>query len=489
MLERAESDPQPGRRTARALTWKAPWPFNECLVGSTSIAFLLALGRWGSHLRVPATPVYVTDVLVTGAAAVLLVRLRTHGRIRGFSKWVAPLAAVAVLALVRFALGGRADRDALRDLAPYLYALAAFAPLAGAPAGAAKRTLELLRGALLVHLVWVTVVVAFPEWAKNLPEVAPGVALLSLRQDFDSACIMLLVVCSAVRVRFRTLGLLAVLDLMIAIWALSVVLYLNSRAGVLCLLVAAAMILYREFRRWRSRRDGATISRRSRLVALAAGGLAMVLAAVILPQLAVVKRIAALTAPSVTQQQPTSADPEGAGTARARLQVWRGTINYTNRSLERQAFGVGFGPDFLHDAGVDVIFEGVVYEGVRAPHNYLVNTYARMGIVGVLVIGFALLFTTTQGMLLLRHDNSEFAYLLVAIVWFTVATAMVGVILESPFGALPAFWAAGCIVYLRRFASTPPPVDRSLSGDSLGNSFQSPAAIDVANQGGEPSSR
>jgi O-antigen ligase len=82
---------------------------------------------------------------------------------------------------------------------------------------------------------------------------------------------------------------------------------------------------------------------------------------------------------------------------------------------------------------------------VRSPHNYLLNTWARLGLVGVgLVLGL-MIAALRVARLVARHaprvrDDDVLAMLLVASI---PVVAFVGVVLESPFGALPYFWALG----------------------------------------------
>jgi O-antigen ligase len=158
---------------------------------------------------------------------------------------------------------------------------------------------------------------------------------------------------------------------------------------------------------------------------------------------------------------PNRPPPDATGTAHARLEAWRATISYTNATTPRRLFGVGFGPNFLHSSGADELLSGrsdsgvPLYTGVRAPHNFLLNTYARMGLSGLAVVVAALISVLVAAVRLMRRSPPEFDVFVVAVFVAVLVVAMFGVILESPFGAIPAFWAAGWIL-CRAAAGTGP---------------------------------
>jgi O-antigen ligase len=142
--------------------------------------------------------------------------------------------------------------------------------------------------------------------------------------------------------------------------------------------------------------------------------------------------------------------PEDVGgarsTSRARLESWEAIWEYLQESPGRLIAGVGFGPDYLHDSGGDAKLLGSdLAEDVRAPHNYLVNSLARLGILGLLLVlgllitGIRLSFSLARG----DPDLTNMDVLAVLCVTVIPIGAVVGVILESPFGAIPFFWGLG----------------------------------------------
>jgi O-antigen ligase len=137
-------------------------------------------------------------------------------------------------------------------------------------------------------------------------------------------------------------------------------------------------------------------------------------------------------------------------TASARVTVYGKVLSYVSESPARIVAGVGMGPDFLTAADATGDYDPGETLGVRSPHNFLLGTFARLGIVGVVLqllvvgLGYVLAWqvarTGTQDLL------TQLAALLVAAM---PVAAAVGVVLESPFGAVPYYWAYGTLVVLQ----------------------------------------
>lgn len=119
----------------------------------------------------------------------------------------------------------------------------------------------------------------------------------------------------------------------------------------------------------------------------------------------------------------------------------------------RDVVGVGFGPNFLVDSKADVTLFGGGIDVVRSPHNYLVGTWARLGLIGLAIalaltlIGWRLAYRVVSRGQARLSDADVLAILLVVTV---PLVAFVGVVLESPFGAIPYFWALGHLGVLAR---------------------------------------
>ena len=112
-------------------------------------------------------------------------------------------------------------------------------------------------------------------------------------------------------------------------------------------------------------------------------------------------------------------------------------------------FGAGMGVDFLEESGTLHYLEGTEYTGVRSPHDYLIGSFARLGLVGVGLI-LAILVNLLHRMARFRRRIAEDELLMFAAltVIAMIPVASFGVVLEAPFGAVPFWWAAGLLLAL-----------------------------------------
>jgi O-antigen ligase len=280
--------------------------------------------------------------------------------------------------------------------------------------------------------------------------------MLSIRPDFASACFVVLAVTAAQRALhlrrkpFAARGRLVV-ELVLLAWSVAVTLRLGARSGLIALVVAVLLIggrLVPAFRRLPGRvRIGLVLG-------------AVVALVVVAPRVHAFNRLGQTVQAFGIGVDPNKPPPDATGTAHARLEAWRHTLRYTNAKTDRQLVGVGFGPNFLHESGAEALLVGQTkdgqpfYSGVRAPHNFLLNTYARMGFVGLGIVLVAFGWVLAAAVRLMRRSPLELDVMAVAIFVAILIVAMFGVILESPFGAIPAFWAAGWIL-VREQAARP----------------------------------
>lgn len=415
------------------------------LLGTSLVAYLLAFGRWGSHVRVPSTAIYITDVLLATALIAWWLADGRREAVRDVLRRAPLVLLIAALAVIRLIAGGLPSLVALRDAAPYCYAIAVVLPFARRRPDAERRTLAVLHIALVVRLVCVLFALSFPGVVARLPEISspgPDAHVLSLRADFDSATLVVLAVLTAVRLMRLSLGPLrrAAEGAMLALTVAAIV-KVQSRAGMLALLAGVAIVGVVAL--WPAMQRAAP---RTRIAALLLTVAAVV---VVVPQAAVFQRIADVPAALGIGSDPSDKQSDATGTAKARLHSWGRTVDYTNETAQRRAIGVGFGPDFLHQAQAAFVFEGSIYSGVRAPHNYFLNTFARLGYVGVIVVVLAFGQVLVSAARLTTPTMRELTLLCVTLFIALLIIATLGVVLESPFGAVPAFWAAGWILLSR----------------------------------------
>jgi len=398
--------------------------------GTLVVAFLLATGRWGSYLGLPRYYLFLTDIsLVTGACWLSVRRRHFRDVDRSALFALLPIAMLFLWSLVRAVAGGVPTVDGLRDLAPYVYALVAGSACWQTDKVARKRTLWFLRVALVLHLAWVTASLFFPTLAVQGPLLGGRVHVFEIRADFDATVLAVTSGLFAVECvrnpRWRTRMVLSVL----AGWPAFLILTIANRAGLVALLMAVLVA-------------GLACSNNLRQVPrrylLGLATIALVILAIAIPQTSAYRRLAGDAAFSGNST---------AGTTAARQQAWSDVLEYVDAEPERVVAGVGFGTDFLTASGAAPIFEGTTYKDVRAPHNYLLNTYARLGLIGVGITLWLVLLLVRAGWQALHKQEPSLLLVLYILLFVSLLTSsLVGVILESPFGAIPFFWASGLIL-------------------------------------------
>ncbi|WP_375405696.1 O-antigen ligase family protein [uncultured Amnibacterium sp.] len=429
------------------------------LAGSLAIALLLFGTRWGSYIGYNGV-VLLSDVLMTFAVLRTVIRsARGNAALRpDVSSRSAPwaLAALGGYAVLRFVLGGDFSFAAIRDGAPYIYVLLGllgFYAVRRATAAQRARTAKLFVVALAAHAIWYTVVLALPDLPTYLPLLneTQGVYVFSQRPDVDCALIGVLAAYLLWRaLRFRRYVPLLVV-LYIACW-LPIALSL-SRAGLLGAVVASGFVLLLML----------TDRRRPPLNRIAVG-FVVVVAALLGAGLVLSSDVGSKFIATVDPTAGTAATNEGEigqGTARARSNAWNHLVAWDFEDAGRATVGVGFGPDFLRDSGSTVLLVGAALDEdvtPRSPHNYWLGSLSRLGTIGLalLVATIAItLWRAWRSRSLLREDG--FALIVASIVYSLILPASFGVVLESPFGAMPFWWSVGCVLGLATMASARPP--------------------------------
>lgn len=441
----------------------------RAVFGTWPVAYLLAFGKWGSYAHLPKVPIYAGDVAILGS---FLLASRSAALRQAWRHLNPRLFLPAILlvgwSVARFLTGDSHGLVALRDFAPYLYALVIVLPIKSRDPGS-RRSITIIYLALAIHVLWLTFALAVPDRSTALPALGGGQHLFSLRHDFDAACAALFAgVAALYSLRQARRGAQAA-HLSMWLAGVAMVAWIGSRAGLLALAATGAVVTIAA---WRSRAGSFQLRSLGRW--LAAGSVAVAVLAAVPPSTAgsvaighrphsIMQRLLSTAAvwsktssaaPShpdagsiTSTNSATSADPNAVGTAKARLRAWRAVARYTAQPHYRLVLGVGFGPDFLHQSGAASSLEGTEYQNVRSPHNFLVTTLARLGLVGLLILlGLLgqLLFLVVRVMR--RRSQPILVGLAVQLLLAVLVAALVGVVLESPFGAIPFFWAAGLVL-------------------------------------------
>jgi hypothetical protein len=404
-------------------------------LGQVPVAFLLTLymlasGRWGSYISVPGLPVFIGDVLIILALVQVTYAIRTNRATLASLGYVQllPLLAFSLLAFacLRMVTGFTFSQEALRDFAPYGYAvvavLAALLPVRGGYG-------RVIYAVLSLHAFWVVLLPHVPGFPWNLPVLGLDAQVLVARPDFDSAVLGIAAAFALHDVLIRggraTPWLVAFLALN-AYGCFS----LSTRAGFLAGLAAIAAVSLRWLLLPSS--DGAQRKghRSRRLLSVVAG---MLLVAAVVSYTPTGGRLV----DGITQSSS-----QASGTVAVRSSVWTKVSDYVFRNAERTAVGVGFGRNFIAESDSASELEGDTYKNVRSPHNYVVGTLARLGIAGALLATLVLLLGWVAAYRNLTRPDPVTALAAMIVIALPI-TALLGVILESPFGAIPYFWAIG----------------------------------------------
>lgn len=402
--------------------------------------YLLATGRWGSYVSVPGTAVYIGDIGVS--LALLQVALALYlGRSSLRSMLRAPLVLQLVLVLlvyatVRLAVGREVSLIALRDAAPYGYAVMALLSFL-LPVRAGRVWRPLIYSALVFHLVWTAILWRLPGYPWDLPVLGTDATIFVIRPDFDATVLGVGAALATwdILTRRRSLGAWQ-LAALVALAAASTfrMLEISTRAGLLAGGAALAAVAVTKLSTLSGgRASGPGPSRRRMRVALVLGCIAVVAVVGLTP-----------AGSRLGAGFGLGSDTGGAGgTVNARIDAWSMVVDYVVRRPVRTGVGVGFGRDFIVESGAAASLEGV-YQNVRSPHDYLIGTMARLGVAGALLGAVIMLTGWWLAMSTLRRGLVDTATVLAALLVVSIpVVSLLGVVLESPFGAIPYFWAIG----------------------------------------------
>jgi O-antigen ligase len=399
--------------------------------------YMLATARWGSYL-LPGPP-YIGDL-----AVMLLLAERGLAVARGFPALSRVEPTVALLcgcllawSALRFVYGSL-SANALRDVAPYGYAVLVFLAPSRRLSDLDRRNMErILVAGLVFHSVWVTVDVLSPTFSFSLPALGGGQSrFFELRPDVDQTTCAVLALIGLSR---AIAGRQPSLNLFVVAWNTALVFDGHSRAAL-----AAAAVEFVVFALF-TPASRQLVRRYSVRVILAAAIVGVAGVAYGLSRGAAGTRLGSATSaylPFVPTSGPVPEQTDG--TARARQLAWQAVERYLAANSSRNWFGVGFGPDFLLESGGQQALLGGTSFDVRQPHNFLINTWARLGVIGLAIVLAILAVGVRMAAIVGRSGSLNDVDLAAALVvtGFPVA-ALYGVVLESPFGAIPYFWALG----------------------------------------------
>ena len=348
------------------------------------------------------------------------------------------------------------------------------------------RTVELLvYGALAIHAILYGAVAVFPSLLAAPTLGDSSIALLMPRGDIDGGMLGALAALSLDRM---IAGRALIPSALMGGLALTLILTNESRAGLLASLCVIGFVVLRYALLWRS--AGWRPAAAGFPLRLAGSWANCVLASLLVVAVTAGVTIASGSAPEAISRTANVVAPptdgtldtervgdgpgsvgagtippkgngvpgrrppgpvyranSGVGTFRARKEAWGAALDWiVDGGADRTLLGVGFGPHYLQLSGADVLLLGPFADpAVRAIHNFAINTWARLGAVGLLLtIAIALLAVAAATRLCSRSVTPPGLDLLAAMLVIAIpVTALFGVVLEGPFGAIPYFWAVG----------------------------------------------
>lgn len=150
----------------------------------------------------------------------------------------------------------------------------------------------------------------------------------------------------------------------------------------------------------------------------------------------VVDRVASVVDPTGVRSYRSEESGNKGDNNRFRWTWWKTVVRQTVSG--NPVFGIGFGEDlasaFVREYSPELADEFTT----RSPHNMFVTTFGRMGAVGVLVWTAVFGLTLVRAWQALRRDDERSSALWLCATMMLVS-AIFGVVLEGPMGALP-FW-------------------------------------------------
>ncbi len=416
------------------------------VAGTASVALLLAGTRWASYIGV--NPVFLTDVLLLLAVYLIVTRaIRRPDQVvlrPGRPGSPLPLLAVLAFVLLRLVMGGDLSLVALRDAFPYLYTAAgllAFYAVRRTGEDSKRNTFRVFVAALIFHAVWFVAQEAVPSLPYLLPTLnaTQGVHLFTPRPDVDTTLVGVL----GALILWRMLhgGRHPVLLAIAYAGTFAAVAASFTRAGLLGAVVASAYVVL------------ATLLERGRsphrkLLIVAVVPIVLISGVVAVSFTGVGAKLIATVAPSAISGNAVADGAEG--TTRARSNAWDRLVQWTFADQQRTVIGVGYGPDFLAESGASVLLVGdAINDDVRprSPHDYWLGTMARMGLIGLALVIAAVVQFLVRTWRIRRSATLDPATLLLILVPLSlIVPASLGVVLESPFAAVPFWWCLGAVL-------------------------------------------
>lgn len=389
-----------------------------------SLFIPLAAGKWGNYIGFSSKGPFLEDILIFFAGFCIFFRKPELLLDR-------PLILLAIFNFLlcqmirnqEYAVGTK-----LRDLIPFIYFLLFPALAYLTNSIGLKRIIIVVRTATFFHLIWTSAVTA----GIVVPFQAPFPFMIPIfTTRWDQSGFVFAIGIGAWS-RFPTMKLQQ--NLLIRLGFLVMAISQGSRAGLLAVFVSILWVAFRNYHE----NDSTFEARRDLFFPFVFLSLLGIIffspyLTKVLPENSSLGRIGLV---NISEQANANADGTALGRkiAQSKLLEWV-------KDKERLTLGVGPGVEMVYESGAFSHLSGAIE--VRSPHSWLYGSLARFGIVGT-IFWYVMLITVVR-LNSFKWRRPESLWILVIMV-----TSFFGVIIESPFGAIPLAIFAASLGYRER---------------------------------------
>lgn len=439
------------------------------IAGTFLVSYLLFGTRWISHISIFGF--YLTDLILLCTIAWVFVKAKqiTSSNYYKFPAFWALIVFLTYCFAV-FVAGSNYSRDSLRDVAPYAYSIIGvigFLSILSSTQRQKQNSFKVIYIALALHALWLSLTIWVPNTSSTFPLVIGNSELhyFESRPDIDLTLLGMLVALNiliSAKSNWRQWFALLVANTFLVFTMLQ----MTTRGGWLGSLSAMALVIVLSFKMFITKNSRVKVF--TLLGALTALLLSFGISSPALERasgtLNVVQTFSGEAANSSnyieetksdkdlieTPQQLSTLQSSSSGTTQARISAWNKIVNWLSEHPSKLPTGVGFGPNFMIQTGAGEALLGINdprISEVRSPHNYLLGTTMRIGIIGIVILISILVLFVRALYLYLKSNKQDNLFVTASIIVpGLLAPALVGVILESPFGAIPFWWAMGIVL-------------------------------------------
>ncbi len=410
----------------------------QSLVIVSPVLWAISTARWGSYL--PKEPIFLSDILLAMAFFTSF-RLKVN-KMQKISITRYAFYALITWVLIRAMFSFKEiDINFIRDFAPYAYLFYIF-PLrklwTNINHDQKKKIQKWLIRAFIFHFIWTSIVLIFPLTLSYLPYIneSQDIKFLTVRPDFDATLMAITGYLAAKKYIVSNSLINTAIIFLCSIFIVSQ----GNRSSFISFVVIALMLVLEKIIK--------SSSAEKSIVIFILSAIIVALFLNLVSDTKVGRKFIG-TISVFSEQSGSTNNIDGFGTANARMKSWRLIFTYIDADPAKKIFGVGFGPDFMADSGALralVASEEGSRTLPRQPHNYAINTYARLGIIGFTL--YFLVFISLIGISLKNLYRSEVDLTVLCSLVFIalVPISLLGVVAESPFGAIATVFSLSVVL-------------------------------------------